>query len=90
MTTMGPKETEMLKPITDSFKQVYPEELAAKIERRKQARNEADHKFDSHRDICPECNGKDYKTISSYEHKCDKGFVLALTASQAHRILRNI
>jgi hypothetical protein len=75
----------MLKPLTDSFKQAYPHEAAARAERRKTERNQADHDFEAHRDICTECKGKSFNEVKHYEHPCDRGAILALKASYAHR-----
>ena len=57
------------------------------IERRKIARGHADFMFESHRDICPMCNGKSFQKIKHYEHPCEEGFKLAILSNIAHRNL---
>lgn len=75
----------MLKPITDSFKQVYPHEAAEKAERRKVKRNHDDFMFDRHHWSCPQCKDKTFQQIKDYEHRCDRGFMLAIKASISRR-----
>lgn len=71
----------MIKPLLSTMQ---------KIERRKIERNEADHQFESHRDICPTCNGKSFFDIKTATHECEEGFRLAMKASFAHRAVREI